>query len=86
MIHNRKNIMVSFVKHLELLKINEFYTYTLGKSKLETIRNSTLYILEMLYTGCSTKKSNMAVSFAEHLKFQEKMTSTHSFRLKRGKT
>ena len=32
----------------------------------------TLYILEMLYAGCSTKKA------MEHLKFQEKMTFTQA--------
>ena len=30
-IHKRKNITVSFTEHPEFLKINEFYTYTLGE-------------------------------------------------------
>ena len=30
-IHKRKNIWFSFAEHLEFLKINEFYTYTLGE-------------------------------------------------------
>ena len=29
-IHKRKNITVSLAEHSEFLKINEFYTYTLG--------------------------------------------------------
>ena len=43
----------------------------------KTIRNRTLYILKMLYRVLR-ERSNITVSFAEHLKFQETMTSTHS--------
>ena len=30
-IHKRKNVTVPFAEHPEFLKINEFYTYTLGE-------------------------------------------------------
>ena len=35
----------------------------------------TLYILKLLYPGCSTKEVRTLPLFAEHLKFQEKTNS-----------
>ena len=48
-------------------------------------RIRTLYIYKLLYTGCSTKKSNNTGSFAEHLKFFKKVTLTHAPWVNSGK-
>ena len=42
-------------------------------------RIKRLYILKLLYTGCSTKEVISLASFEEHLTFQEKMTLTEAF-------
>ena len=48
-------------------------------------RIRTLYIYKLLYTGCSTKKSNNTGSFTEHLKFFKKVTLTHAPWVNSGK-
>ena len=50
------------------LLLHIHFWWILGNQN-KTTRIRTLYILKILYTGCST--SNNTVSFAEHLKFRE---------------
>ena len=56
-LHERSNITACFAEHLEVQE-NLTFTHSLwissGKSKQKT-KIRTLYILKMLYAGCSTK-------------------------------
>ena len=59
-LHERRNFTAFFRGAREISRINAFFIRILGKCckiKIKTTRIRTLYILELLRTGCSTKKA-----------------------------
>ena len=66
---------------------HDFYTFISGltrQNKINKTRIRAIYIFKLLYRVLH-ERSNVIASFAEHLKFQEKMTFKEVFVVKRGK-
>ena len=72
-IHKRSNIASSFVEHQKFPKCRSFThgMWVIVADWNKQIRIRMLYTLKVLYTGCSTKKIDIAVYLVEHLEYPE---------------
>ena len=79
-LHEISKIIASFAEIVKTCRINDFYTYNLGKQweiKIKKNKIRTIYISKLLYIVLHERNNNIA-SVAGHLKFQGKTTFTHS--------
>ena len=86
--HERSNITASFAEHLKFQEKSTFtHALWLNSGKLEQknqIQGTTHF--EIAKYKVLRERSSNTNSFAEHLKFQEKVTFTHAFFINCGKS
>ena len=88
MLLQRCNNTASFAEHLKFFKKYDFAEVFLvkrGKTKYKMYNKDTIHFENLIYRMLH-KRSKITTPFSEHLKFQEKITFTHSLWVKRGKT
>ena len=62
-----------------------FWRVNMSKQKWKNQKQKTMHFENVIYSVLR-ERSNITASFAKHLKFQEKMTSTHSLWVNSGKS